>query len=184
MKDAGYGEVVGDEQTSAMRSEKEQFPLGMLGQRWFGCESHKHKIHSFNKYLLRFFYIQGTVLGIWDPSVMGRGARKQKTKPKKITALVKVLFQQENQTRSNRLKNKLYNILVGDKCYGNKEEKQLMRPQSLRAWRSCCFKEVFRGGFLEGIFVQRLDEAKELAMQISEGRALQAEGTTIAKRQR
>lgn len=114
----------------------------------------------------------------------GGGARKQKTKPKKITALVKVLFQQENQTRSNRLKNKLYNILVGDKCYGNKEEKQLMRPQSLRAWRSCCFKEVFRGGFLEGIFVQRLDEAKELAMQISEGRALQAEGTTIAKRQR
>ena len=112
-----------------------------------------------------------TVLGIWDPSVMGGGARKQKTKPKKITALVKVLFQQENQTRSNRLKNKLYNILVGDKCYGNKEEKQLMRPQSLRAWRSCCFKEVFRGGFLEGIFVQRLDEAKELAMQISEGRA-------------
>ena len=97
---------------------------------------------------------------------------------------MKVLFQQENQTRSNRHKNKLYNILVGDKCYGNKEGKQLMRPQSLRAWRSCCFKEVFRGGFLEGMFVQRLDEAKELPMQISEGRALQAEGTTIAKRQR
>ena len=37
---------------------------------------------------------------------------------------------------------------------------------------------------MEGIFVQRLEETKELAMQISEGRALQAEGTTIAKRQR
>ena len=37
---------------------------------------------------------------------------------------------------------------------------------------------------MEGIFVQRLDEAKEVPMQISEGRALQAEGTTIAKRQR
>ena len=116
---------------------------------------------------------------------MGGGTHEnKKTNQKRSLALVKVLFQQENQTRSNRHKNKLYNILVGDKCYGNKEEKQLMRSQSLRAWRSCHFKEIFRGGFLEGIFVQRLEEAKELAMQISEGRALQAEGTTIAKRQR
>lgn len=84
MRDAGYGGVVGDEQTSAMRSEKEQYPVGMLGQRWFGCESHKHKIHSFNKYLLRFFYIQGIVLGIWDPSVMhGGGPMKTKKQTKK-----------------------------------------------------------------------------------------------------
>jgi len=96
-----------------MRSEKEQFPLGMLGQRWFCCESHKHKIHSFNKYLLRFFYIQGTVLGIWDPSVMGGTHENKKTKPKKITALVKVLFQQENQTRSNRHKNPLIQLVIG-----------------------------------------------------------------------
>lgn len=64
MKDAGDGGVVGDGRTSVMRSEREQYPLGMLGQRWFGCESNEHNIHSFNKYLLRSFYIQGIVLGI------------------------------------------------------------------------------------------------------------------------
>ena len=130
MKDAGDGGVVGDGRTSAMRSEKQQYPLGMLGQHCFGCESNEHKIHSFNKYLLRSFYIQGTVLGIWDPSVKKK--THQKPKPKKIPALVELLFQQKNQTRSNRPKNKLYNALVGDKCYGNKGKKQLMKPQSLR----------------------------------------------------
>lgn len=74
----GMEEWWGGRNTSAMRSEREQYPLGMLGQCWFGCESNEHKIYSFNKYLLRSSYIQGTVLGIWDPSV--KNTRKTNSK--------------------------------------------------------------------------------------------------------
>lgn len=56
-----------------------------------------------------------------------------------------------------------------------------MGPRSPGCGGLAILNRLFRSSFLEVIFVQRLDGVKELAMQISEGRAFQAEGTAIAK---
>lgn len=85
-----------------MKSEKEQYPLGMLGQHWFGCESNEHNINSFNKCLLSDFYIHGTVLGSWDPPVKKTKNKQKKTKI--LPGLVELLSQQKVQTRNNRHK--------------------------------------------------------------------------------
>lgn len=80
--DGWRSEWWGDGRTSAMKSEREQYPLGMLGQHWFGCESNEHNINSSNKCLLSDFYIHGTILGSWDPPVKKKPQKTNKRKPK------------------------------------------------------------------------------------------------------
>lgn len=60
------------------------------------CESLEHKMHSFNRYLVRSFYFQRTILGIWDPSM------KTNKQTPKIPALVELLFQQVHQTGNKK----------------------------------------------------------------------------------
>lgn len=105
-----------------MKSYRDQYLLGMLGQLWLGCESNGHTICSFDKYFLSSFYIWGSGLGIWDPSVKN----KNKTK---IPALVELQWEIQTKNKKTKKKernpkdkNKLYSVLVGDKCYGNKKK--------------------------------------------------------------
>lgn len=109
-------------------------------QHWLDCESNKPKMHSLNTYLLRSFYSQGAILGIWDPSV----TNKQTNKSLPLWSFYSREGIRE-EIRNRRHKNKLYKALVGDKCYGSKQKQKKLTGPGIRGRGASQFYVGFSG---------------------------------------